>query len=132
MILKTYARVVTENAERTLEGLRKLTGKEPDVRFAVGTTEIIAIADFCIVAAPNEQLAALREIVGPVIVNNLEELYAKLVEQGSQITLGPIEAPSGTVLYARNSDGIVMEWLQYTPELMERLFPNLTLNEVTP
>jgi hypothetical protein len=132
MILKTYARVVTENAERTLEGLRKLTGKEPDVRFSVGTTEIIAIADFCIVAAPKEQLTALREVVGPIIVDNLEELNAKLVEQGSEITLGPAEAPTGTVLYARNRDGIAMEWLQYTTKLTQRLFPGHTLSEVTP
>jgi len=122
MILKTYARVVTENAERTLEPLRSLTGKEPDVRFTVGTTEIIAIADFCIIAAPREQLAALREVVGPVVVDNLKELHSRLIEQGYEIALGPIEAPTGTVLYARNPDGGIMEWLQYTTELTERFF----------
>ena len=67
-----------------------------------------------------------------MIVDDLEELRARLVETGSEITLGPIEAPTGMVLYARNCDGIMMEWLQYTTELMERLFPNHTQNEVTP
>ncbi len=55
MIFETYARVVTENAERTLERFRKLTSQEPDVRFKLGTTEIIAIAAFCIVAAPKQR-----------------------------------------------------------------------------
>ncbi len=130
MILKTYARVVTDNAELTFELLRSLTGKEPDVRFTIGTTEIIAIADFCIIAAPKEALAALREVVGPIVVDNLKELHSRLVEQGFEITLGPIVAPTGTVLYARNPDGIVMEWLQYTNELMERFFPDHTPSEL--
>ena len=132
MILKTYARVVTEDAELTFGPLLSLTGKEPDVRFTVGTTEIIAIADFCVIVAPREQLGALREVVGPIVVDNLQELQSMLIEQGSEITLGPILAPTGTVLYARNPDGIVMEWLQYTNELMARLFPDHTESKLNP
>ena len=127
MILKTYARVVTRDAEQTLEALEQLTGRTPDVRFVAGAIEVIAIADFCIIGAADADVAKLREVIGPVVVDNLAEVQQSLLRQGAEVTLGPLEAPTGTVLYARNKDGIVMEWLQYTPEITDRLFPKYQL-----
>ncbi len=125
MILKTYARVVTDNVESTLALLLVLTGKEPDVRFTFGDTEIVAIGDFCIISAPPEKMAALREIAGPVLVDNLEQTQVLLLQQGATITVPPKQAPTGSIMYAQSREGILFEFLQYTTELMRRVVPSL-------
>jgi len=118
LILKTYARVVTGDMEVTLDVLRALTGKELDLRFKVAEVEIAAIGDFCVVAAPTEQHKALREIVGPVIVDDLDQTRACLLGQGAVVVQDRFDAPTGSVLYARNKDGVVVEWLEFSAEYL--------------
>ncbi len=109
--------------ESTMKVLMALTGRQMDVSFCVGDTEIAAIGDFCVIAAPSEKRSALRDIVGPVVVNDLEQTKSELLEAGAEIIHDRIEAPSGSVLYARNSDGVVVEWLQYSPEILRKVVP---------
>ena len=118
MILKTYARVVTGDMEATLAALLALTGKGVDLRFTAGEIEIAAVGDFCVIAAPFESHGALREIVGPVIVDGLHRTRTKLLEQGATLVQDRFDVPTGSVLYARNRDGIVVEWLQFSAEFL--------------
>ena len=120
MILKTYARVVTGDMESTLTTLRALTGKDVDLRFTAGQIEIAAVGNFCIIAAPPEQQGALREVVGPVVVDDLLQTRTDLLQHGAVIVQECFDAPTGTVLYARNIDGVVVEWLQYSAEYLQK------------
>ena len=120
MILKTYARVVTGDMESTLTTLRTLTGKEVDLRFAAGELEIAAIGSFCVIAAPPEMQGALREVVGPVVVDDLFQTRTDLLNHGAVIVQDCFDAPTGTVLYARNNDGVVVEWLQYSAKYLQK------------
>ena len=120
MILKTYARVVTGDMEATLTALRTLTSKDVDLRFTAGDIEIAAIGNFCIIAAPPEKQGALREVVGPVVVDDLLRTRTDLLEIGASIVQDCFYAPTGTVLYARNNDGVIVEWLQFSAEYMQK------------
>lgn len=120
MILKTYARVVTGDIEATLSTLRTLTAKEVDLRFTAGDTEIAAIGGFCVIAAPLEKQRALREVVGPIIVDDLLQTRTDLLKHGAIIVQDTFDAPTGTVLYARNNDGVIVEWLQFSTEYLQK------------
>lgn len=120
MILKTYARVVTADMESTLGTLQALTGKSVDLRFTAGETEVAAVGDFCVIAAPPERHGALREIVGPVVVDDLLQTRSELLERGAVLIHDRFDAPTGSVLYARNSDGTVVEWLEFSAEFLHK------------
>ena len=120
MILKTYARVVTGDTEATLTILRTLTAKDVDLRFTAGEIEIAAVGNFCIIAAPLAQQGALREVVGPVVVDDLRQTRTNLLKHGAVILRDSFDAPTGTVLYARNKDGVIVEWLQFSAEYLEK------------
>jgi hypothetical protein len=119
MILKTYARVVTEHLEESVLFFRGLTGREEDTRFSTDTGAIVAIGDFCIIGTTADAAGALREIVGPIVVDDLEQTKTTLVREGAVITAAPSKAPTGRVMYARSSSGVLTEWLEYTPELLK-------------
>ena len=120
MILKIYARVVIGDMESTLATFRMLTAKDVDLRFAAGEIEIAAIGNFCIIAAPLEKQAALRAVVGPVVVDDLIQTRADLLKQGAVIIQDSFDAPTGTVLYACNQDGLTVEWLQFSAEYLQK------------
>ncbi len=120
MILKTYARVVTGDMELTLTTLRTLTGRDVDLRFTAGELEIAALGSFCVIAAPPKMQGALREIVGPVVVDDLFQTRTDLLNHGAVIVQDCFDAPTGTVLYARNNDGVVVEWLQYSAKYLQK------------
>lgn len=121
MILKTYARVVTGDMEATLADLLALTGKGVDLRFTAGGIEIAALGNFCVIAAPLEKHGALREIVGPVVVDDLDQTRTDLLERGAVLVRDRFDAPTGWVLYARTSDGVVIEWLQFSAEFLQKI-----------
>lgn len=64
---------------------------------------------------------ALREVVGPVVVDDLFQTRTDLLKQGAVIVQDCFDAPTGTVLYARNSDGIVVEWLQFSAAYLQQI-----------
>jgi hypothetical protein len=92
MILKTDARIFTEDIEASLKLFKKLVDKEPDLRFAFRDLEIAAIGDFCIVAGPSASLAPYRSSQEPIVVDNLEETRLLLLTAGATITIPPSES----------------------------------------
>lgn len=129
MILKTYARVVTENIELTLDMLSHALGLEPEHRFAVGTRQIAVIGDFCVQSAAPDELTALRAVVGPIVVDDLERTVEMLQRQGSTLESEVLAAPTGRVLYSRTPEGVGFEWLEYTRELSAKLLPEVDVTD---
>jgi hypothetical protein len=121
MILKTYARIFTEDIEVSLSLLRNLVGREPDLRFAFRDLEIAAIGDFCVVAGPSTSLAQYRSSQGPIVVDNLEETQSLLLAAGATITVPTSKSDTGIFLYARHPDGVDVEYVQWKPDLVKRI-----------
>jgi hypothetical protein len=121
MILKTYSRIFTSNLEATLAPLRKLVGREPELRVPFLDMEVLTIGDFCIVAGPAESIKPFLGAVGPAIVDDIEATRATLVAAGAEIVQPIQDAPTGPNMFSRTSDGVVMEWVQWRPDVWEQV-----------
>lgn len=120
MILKTYTRIFTNDAEQTLRILRPLHAGEPHLRFRFDPWELIGIGDVLIVGGTDDALAPIRGSLGPWIVTDIDETRALLVEAGAEIVRDIAPVPTGRMMYARHPDGAVVEYVQWTPELVEQ------------
>ena len=65
MVLKTYARLFTEDMDRSLAFLQTLLGKVPDYRFSMPEAgiEVAGIGDICLVGGDAKTLAPLEAVV---------------------------------------------------------------------
>ncbi len=120
MILKTYARMFSSNCDATLSMLERLHGRKPHIRFRFGDWELGGIGDMLVVAGTKEALAPIRDTHGPVIVHDIQAVQAELLAQGAVITTPLTDVPTGRMLYARHADGLHVEYVQWTDELVER------------
>jgi hypothetical protein len=123
MILKTYTRVVTSRLDDSLIPLKHLVGREPDLRIPLPDVgvEIVAIGDFFIIAGAAEAIASFRNVLGPVIVDDLEETQALLEQSGAEITAPISKVSTGRLLFSRNPDGVVIEWLEWRSDIWQQV-----------
>jgi hypothetical protein len=121
MLLKTYSRIFTENLDASLNLLKKLVGREPELRFLFRDMEVITIGDFCILAGPTDSIKPFLGAVEPIIVDDLEETQTVLKEVDAKITAPITEVPTGWNLFSRTSDGVVIEWVQWRPDIWEHV-----------
>ena len=119
-ILKTYARVFTNDARKALETFQALHGGEPHLVFRFGDWDLIGIGDVFIVGGTDESLAPIRDSHGPLIVDDLDETRRLIEQAGGEITRPIFPAPTGRGLYARHADGTVVEYVEWKPELVEK------------
>jgi hypothetical protein len=56
-----------------------------------------------------------------VVVSDLDELTRKLTAHGGQITVPESRSETGRFLYARHADGAEVEYVEWRPELVERV-----------
>jgi hypothetical protein len=121
MILKTYSRIFTDNLDASLDVLKKLVGREPELRVRFQDMEVLTIGDFCILTGPIESMKPFLGSVGPVIVDNLERTQTALEEGGAEIVVPITEGPTGQMMYSRTADGVTIEWVQWRPDIWERV-----------
>lgn len=121
MILKTYARIFTSDADKTLESVQAIHGGEPHVRLEFKGWHLIGIGDIFIVGGTDEALAPIRDSHGPLIIDDADATLRRIEELGGQITVPMYDAPTGRGFYARHPDGTVVEYVEWKPELVERL-----------
>jgi predicted enzyme related to lactoylglutathione lyase len=121
MILKTYARIFTQDVSASLVLLEQLIGRGPDMRFTTGDWELAAIGDILLVGGTEEALAPIRNSYGPLIVDDLAQTQALLEQAGAVITYPFTRTPNGAMLYARHPDGNVVEYVEWLPEIVKRI-----------
>lgn len=121
MILKTYSRIFTHDSAKALETFRAVYGTEPHLRFHFQDLELIGIGDILIVGGSEEALAPVLGSHGPFIVEDLDETKAIVEKMGSEITKPIYSSPTGRAFFARHSDGTEVEYVQWKPELVDRL-----------
>lgn len=122
MIRKTYARVPTNDLDGTLETLRELVGRGPDLRATFGRFDIALIGSFCVLSGPEQALDRYRDTVGPLVVDDVDAALASVTQRGAELTVSPFEGPVGLTFLSRHSDGVEYEYVQLRPELNERVF----------
>ncbi|KUM93322.1 glyoxalase [Streptomyces yokosukanensis] len=120
-ILKTYARLWSEDLDRALPPLVELVGEDPHLRFEFGEVELGAVGDFLVIAGPADAAAKLPKATTTVIVSDLGEVGTVLASHGAEVTFGPVQGPTGSYLFARHADGSEVEYVQWKPELEARI-----------
>ncbi len=120
-ILKTYARMFVRSLDESLPLLERLVGKPTDLRFPFGVIELAAIGDLLVIAGLPEDIEQYRTVVGPFVVASMDEAEAFLFEIGAVITQPRVEVPTGFGLWATHPDGAEVEYVQWKPELVERI-----------
>jgi len=123
MILKTYTRVITNCLDDSLTPLKTLVGRDPDLRIPLPDigVELVAIGDFFIIAGSTDAIAPFRNVLGPVIVDDLEETQALLEQSGAEIIAPISNISTGRLLFSRNPDGVVIEWLEWMFDIWEQV-----------
>ncbi|MGW2021802.1 VOC family protein [Streptomyces decoyicus] len=120
-ILKTYARLWTDDLDRALPLLTELTGAEPDLRLAFHSVELAAIGDFLVIAGPAEERAKYAHASATVVVEDLDALALTLKTANATVTTPTTSGPTGRFLYARHADGAEVEYVEWTPEVIRRV-----------
>ncbi|RZF65215.1 VOC family protein [Sphingomonas populi] len=120
MILKTYARVFTNDYEGTLATFERLHGQKAHLRLKYGDWDLAGIGDVFVVAGTEEALAPIRGSHGPLIVRDIMALHDELLAEGAIITQPVIDVPTGRMLYARHADGLHVEYVEWTDDLIEQ------------
>jgi hypothetical protein len=120
-IVKTYARLWTDELDESLALLRELTGAEPDLRFAFDSIELAAIGDFLVIAGPPAERARYSHASATVIVDDLDTLTKTLATAGAEITTPESTSATGRFLYARHRGGAEVEYVEWVPELVARI-----------
>ncbi|GAA4615705.1 hypothetical protein GCM10023195_69420 [Actinoallomurus liliacearum] len=121
-ILKTYARLWTDDLDRDLPFLRDLVGADPHLRFGFEGVELAAIGDFLVIAGPPEERARYAHATATVVVRDLDEVTAALRRTGARITTPEATSATGRFLYARHPGGAEVEYVEWAPELVARVF----------
>ncbi len=119
MILKTYSRAFTNDAEATAAALTRLRGRDPHLRFRFGGWDLIGIGGTFIVDGTGEALAPITNSHRPYIVNDLAATQATVESDGATITQMASDAPTGRMLCARHADRLVVKYVDWTTELVE-------------
>ncbi|MEE1751418.1 VOC family protein [Streptomyces sp. SP18CS02] len=120
-ILKTYARLWTDDLDRALPLLTELTGAQPDLRLTFHSVGLAAIGDFLVIAGPAGERAKYAHASATVVVDDLDVLAATLRAADATITTPATSGPTGRFLYARHADGAEIEYVEWVPELVQRL-----------
>ncbi|AJE83838.1 MULTISPECIES: glyoxalase [Streptomyces] len=120
-ILKTYARLWTEDLDTALPLLAELTGRRPDLRLAFEGVELAALGDFLVIAGPAAERARYAHASATAVVDDLDAVAAALAAAGATVTTPLTGGPTGRFLYARHADGAEIEYVEWTPEIRARI-----------
>jgi hypothetical protein len=119
-ILRTYARLWADDLDQALPLLQELAGREPDIRFAFDNVKAAAIGHFLVIEVPLEERAKYPASA-TVVVSDLDELTRQLTAHGGRITVPEATSEVSRFLYARHADGAEIEYVEWTPDLVQRI-----------
>jgi len=116
-ILKTFCRVYTSDIEETLSFYGNITGRKVERRFHLPgiPIEIAYIGDFLILAGTEENLGRFRQVQSTCIVEGLEDLHTYFLKNGANVLRDPQKVPTGRNMTIRHPDGLVIEYVEPTP-----------------
>ncbi len=120
MILKTYTKMLTTDLAATVATLRAVHNAEPHIVLEDHHRTLIGIGDVFAVGGKPETMHHVRNSHGPFIVDDIEATRAILLANGAIILSDIDKVQSGLRMFVRHADANVVEYLQWTTELVER------------
>ncbi|WP_040799974.1 VOC family protein [Nocardia higoensis] len=120
-ILKTYARLFVADLDTALPFYESIVGAPADLRFGFEQAELAAVGDFLLIAGEPEHIDRHRSTVGPVVVDDLGRLMARVTARGAEVTGGPFTSETGQFVYLRHPDGTTVEYVEWSPEVRTRV-----------
>jgi predicted enzyme related to lactoylglutathione lyase len=118
-VLSTSVLIVTSDIEAAIKRYEALTREVVRQRFELPDRgiRIAILGSLTIIAGPDREIGALRNVRATFIVDSLAEYDAHLRSTGATTLQGPSPTPSGTNLIVRDVEGVVFEFVE--PHLKE-------------
>lgn len=120
MILKTYTRIFTTDLESTVATLKAVHGTEPHLRVNYDALTLVGIGDVLVIGGTDDALEPIRGTLGPWIVEDIDDVLAKLLANGASVMRDIRDIQTGRMMYMKHADGSVVEYVEWTPQLVER------------
>lgn len=120
MILKTYTRIFTTDLESTVATLKAVHGTEPHLRLDYDPLTLVGIGDVLVIGGSDKALEPIRGSFGPWNVDDIHDARTKLLAHGASVVRDIVDIPTGQMMYMKHADGSVVEYVQWTSELVER------------
>jgi predicted enzyme related to lactoylglutathione lyase len=116
-VLSTSVPIFTRDIEAAIERYEALTRQTVRERFEVPEQgiEIAILGSLTIIAGPEKEIGALRNLRATFIVDSLAEYDAHLRSTGATTLQGPSPTPAGTQLIVRDVEGVVFEFVEPHP-----------------
>jgi predicted enzyme related to lactoylglutathione lyase len=113
-VLSTSVPIFTRDIEAAIERYEALTRETVRERFEVPEQgiEIAILGSLTIIAGPEKEIGALRNLRATFIVDSLAEYDAHLRSTGATMLQGPRPTPAGTNLIVRDVEGVVFEFVE--------------------
>ena len=113
-VLSTSVPIFTRDIEAAIERYEALTRETVRERFEVPEQgiEIAILGSLTIIAGPEREIGALRNLRATFIVDSLAEYDAHLRSTGATMLQGPRPTPAGTNLIVRDVEGVVFEFVE--------------------
>ena len=113
-VLSTSVPIFTRDIEAAIERYEALTRETVRERFEVPEQgiEIAILGSLTIIAGPEEEIGALRNLRATFIVDSLAAYDAHLRSTGATTLQGPRPTPAGTNLIVRDVEGVVFEFVE--------------------
>jgi predicted enzyme related to lactoylglutathione lyase len=113
-VLSTSVPIFTRDIEAAIERYEALTRETVRERFEVTEQgiEIAILGSLTIIAGPEKEIGALRDLRATFIVDSLAEYDAHLHSTGATTLQGPRPTPAGTNLIVRDVEGVVFEFVE--------------------
>jgi hypothetical protein len=117
-VLSTSVPIFTRDIDAAIERYEALTHETVRKRFEVPEQriEIAILGILTIIAGPDTNIGALRNIRATFIVDSLAEYEAHLRSTGATTLQGPSPTPAGTNLIVRDVEGVVLEFVEPHPK----------------
>ena len=113
-VLSTSVPIFTRDMEVAIERYEALTRETVRERFEVPEQgiEIAILGSLTIIAGPEKEIGALRNLRATFIVDSLAEYDAHLRSTGATTLQRPRSTPAGTNLIVRDVEGVVFEFVE--------------------
>ena len=113
-VLSTSVPIFTHDIEAAIERYEALTREAVRQRFELPERgiRIAILGSLTLIAGPEKEMGALRNLRATFIVDSLAEYDAHLRSTGATTLQGPSPTPAGTNLIVRDVEGLVFEFVE--------------------
>jgi phosphatidate phosphatase PAH1 len=81
---------------------------------------LVGIGDVLVIGGTDGALEPIHGSFGPWIVEDIDDAKGKLLANGASVVQDIKDISNGRMMYMKHADGTVVEYVQWTPELIER------------